>query len=109
LSAAINITRTAPGLFAGGQVVHSHPDDPAVDRIFLLLYGTGIRHRAGDASLTATVNGVGVPVQSAAQGTYPGLDQLNLELPRSLAGAETVDVVITVEGRTANTIQVSIQ
>jgi uncharacterized protein (TIGR03437 family) len=103
LSAAINITRIAPGLFAGGQVVH----DSESGQMYLVLYGTGIRHRTSDASVTATVNGVSVPAQAAAQGTYPGLDQLNLQLPQGLAGA--ADVVITVEGQAANPVTVSIQ
>ena len=103
VSAAINITRTAPGLFAGGQVLH----DPESDQMFLVLYGTGIRHRTSDASVTATVNGVIVPAQAAAQGIYPGLDQVNLQLPQGLAG--TVEVAITVEGRAANVVTVSMQ
>jgi uncharacterized protein (TIGR03437 family) len=103
LSAVVNITSTAPGMFAGGQVVH----DPASDQVFLVLYGTGIRHCGSDASVTATVNGVSVPVQAAVQGTYPGLDQVNLQLPQGLAG--TVEVAITVEGRAANVVTVSIQ
>jgi uncharacterized protein (TIGR03437 family) len=68
LSAMMTITRTAPAMFAGGQVVHAHPDDPPNDQVFLVLYGTGIRHRASDASVTATVNGVSVPVQSGTPG-----------------------------------------
>jgi uncharacterized protein (TIGR03437 family) len=109
LSAMMSITRTAPAMFAGGQVVHAHPDDPPNDQVFLVLYGTGIRHRASDASVTATVNGVSVPAQSAAQGTYPGLDQVNLQLPRELAGVGSMAVAIAVEGQAANTVTVSIQ
>ena len=42
----------------------------ATDQVYLVLYGTGIRHAA---SLTATLNGVSVPVvYSSAQGSYPG-------------------------------------
>jgi len=62
--------------------MHTLADDSASDQVFLVLYGTGIRHRSSDAAVTATVNGISVPVQSAAQGTYPGLDQVNLALPR---------------------------
>jgi len=38
-----------------------------------------------------------------------GLDQLNLIVPRSLAGRGEVDVVLTVDGRTANTVKVNIK
>jgi len=44
-------------------------------KIYLLLYGTGMR--GGPA--TATVGGVAVPVVGpVAQGQYQGLDQINL-------------------------------
>jgi uncharacterized protein (TIGR03437 family) len=81
----------------------------AADQVYLILYGTGIRHRTSDANVTATVNGVIVPIQTAAQGQYPGLDQMNLQLQHSLAGAGTVNVIVTVQGQTANTVQVAIQ
>ncbi|PWU02794.1 MAG: hypothetical protein C5B51_20200, partial [Terriglobia bacterium] len=100
-SAKLNIARTAPGLFTGGQVIHVHADGSqtsesfsgnpvdlgaATDRVFLVLYGTGLRFCLAEGSLTAMVNGISVPVKMMPQGIYPGLDQVNLELPRSLAG-----------------------
>jgi hypothetical protein len=80
----------------------------ATDQVYLVLYGTGIRHAA---SLTATLNGVSVPVgYFGAQGSYPGLDQINLgPLPASLAGAGLVNLVIAVDGQVANTVTVSFQ
>lgn len=81
----------------------------ATDQVYLILYGTGIRHRASDADVSATVNGVSVPILSAAQPQYPGLDQMNLQLPNSLAGAGTVNVIVVVNGQTANTVQIAIQ
>ena len=119
---------------AAGQFVHVHPGfvqsfdniavfdtkqnkyvpnpvsmGPDTDQLYLVLYGTGIRHRASDDAVVATVNGVNVPIKTAAQGVYPGLDQMNLQLPRSLAGAGTADVIITVAGQMANTVQIAIQ
>jgi uncharacterized protein (TIGR03437 family) len=80
----------------------------ATDQVFLVLYGTGIRHAA---SVTATVNGVNVPVVfTGAQGSFPGLDQINLgPLPASLAGSGTVNLVITVDGQAANAVTVHFQ
>jgi uncharacterized protein (TIGR03437 family) len=80
----------------------------ATDQVFLVLYGTGIRH-AG--SLTAMVNGVSVPVvYFGAQSSYPGMDQINLgPLPASLAGAGVVNLTITADGQAANTVTVSLQ
>jgi hypothetical protein len=43
------------------------------------------------------------------RGTYPGLDQVSLELPYSLAGSGTVNVVITAEGQTANIVSMVIE
>jgi uncharacterized protein (TIGR03437 family) len=37
-----------------------------------------------------------------------GLDQINFQAPNSLAGRGKVDVVINVNGRVANTIQLQI-
>jgi len=85
---------------------------PDGNQLYLVLYGTGIRHRASDTDVTATINGVSLPnanIQTAAQGVYPGLDQMNLLLPRSLAGAGTVNVILTVNGQTANTVQIALQ
>ena len=50
---------------------------------YLLLYGTGIA-RAGTALTTVTVNGVAATVTYAGPaGAFPGLDQVNVLLPRS--------------------------
>jgi uncharacterized protein (TIGR03437 family) len=67
----------------------------ASDSVVLELFGTGIRHVASTASVTATINGHTVPVLFAgAQGQFPGEDQINVELPHSLAGSGTVNVVL---------------
>jgi uncharacterized protein (TIGR03437 family) len=78
------------------------------DQVYLTLYASGLRH---GSSVTATVNGTSVPVTFfGAQPTNPGLDQINLgPLPTSLAGAGQVNIVVTVDGETANTVTVTIQ
>jgi uncharacterized protein (TIGR03437 family) len=43
------------------------------------------------------------------QTQYPGLDQINLYVPRSLAGAGEVPVVLTVDGVTANVVTVNVR
>jgi uncharacterized protein (TIGR03437 family) len=78
------------------------------DQVFLTLFGTGVRGRSSLAGVTAQVGGVSVPVEYAgAQGGYAGLDQVNLRLPRSLAGRGEVIVSLTVDGRQANAVKVS--
>jgi len=38
-----------------------------------------------------------------------GLDQVNVLIPRSLIGRGEVDVVLTVDGKPANTVRVAIK
>jgi uncharacterized protein (TIGR03437 family) len=62
--------------------------------VYLSLYGTGIRGAASGA-VYVLINGASVPVLYAGpQPTYPGLDQINVALPASLAGAGEVQVEI---------------
>ena len=46
---------------------------------------------------------------SGAQGTLPGLDQVNVQIPTSLRGAGTVTLQLTVDGVAANPVTVAIQ
>ncbi len=62
------------------------------------------------SNVTATINGVSVPVQYAGpQPSYEGLDQVNLALPGSLSGSGDVNIVLTVDGQTANVVTVDVQ
>jgi uncharacterized protein (TIGR03437 family) len=82
----------------------------ATDRVFLQLYGTGIRGRSSLAAVTAKIGGVDAPVEYAGPVSgMVGLDQVNLRVPRSLIGRGEVDVVLTVDGKTANTVRVNIK
>jgi uncharacterized protein (TIGR03437 family) len=75
---------------------------PGTDQVYLVLYGTGIRYRSSPASVLATVQNVNVPVEySGPQGDLPGLDQVNLRLPRSLAGRGMVDLHVSIDGKPA--------
>jgi uncharacterized protein (TIGR03437 family) len=77
------------------------------DTVYLTLYGTGIRNRAALSAVSATVGGVSARVDYAgAQGQFVGLDQVNLALPRELAGLGALDVVLTVASRAASPVQV---
>jgi uncharacterized protein (TIGR03437 family) len=78
-------------------------------QVYLLLFGTGMRNTSQKAS--ATVGGVEVPVTGPVpQGEFAGLDQVNLgPLPASLAGLGEAPVVVTVDGKTANTVTVNIK
>lgn len=81
---------------------------PPGDQVFLSLYGTGFR---GASQATATVGGENVPVAAfAATGIYQGEDVINLgPLPKSLAGRGLVNIVISFDGKPANTVTASIK
>ncbi|HKQ78305.1 MAG TPA: BACON domain-containing carbohydrate-binding protein, partial [Blastocatellia bacterium] len=96
--------------FDGTKFVSAPIDlGPAGDQIFLLLFGTGIRSRNALSSVTCKIGAVDAPVlfAGAAPG-FVGLDQVNIgPLPSVLAGRGELDVALTVDGRTANTVTVA--
>jgi uncharacterized protein (TIGR03437 family) len=78
--------------------------------VYLILYGTGIRNRSSLANVTININGTDVPVLYAGlQPSYEGLDQINVQLPQSLSGSGQVNVILTVDGQTANVVTIDIQ
>jgi hypothetical protein len=82
----------------------------ATDQVYLVLYGTGIRHTPSASSVTATVNGKSVTVAYAGpQAQFAGEDQVNLGPLPSFMGAGVVNVQITVNGEPSNTVTVDFQ
>ena len=78
------------------------------DQVYLVLYGTGIG--SAGTTATATIGGVNSTIQYAgAQGEYPGLDQVNLLIPPSLAGRGKVEVVVTAGGKQSNPVYVVVR
>jgi uncharacterized protein (TIGR03437 family) len=129
---SVQVATVAPGMFAisgsgdpptasgqwlrysgGVQVASGSLDTPIVfggpgDTVFLILYGTGIRFRSSLSAVSVTAGGSGTVVEYAgAQGTFVGQDQINAILPQSLAGAGEINVVVTVDSVTANTVKVT--
>lgn len=83
---------------------------PADDQVFLVLFGTGFRFRSALSAATATIGGTAADVSFAgAQGSFVGLDQANIRIPRSLINRGEVDVVLTVDGQPANTVRISVK
>jgi uncharacterized protein (TIGR03437 family) len=80
----------------------------ATDKVYLAIYATGVQ-AAGMANVTVTVNGVNAPVIFAGNAGYAGVDQINVQLPATLAGAGTVAIQLTASGIAANAVQVAIQ
>ena len=78
------------------------------DQVVLVLYGTG--WRGASAGVQVWIGGVAVEVLFAGrQPEYAGLDQLNVRLPRSLAGRGEVVVEITAAGKAANRVTLRIR
>jgi len=77
------------------------------DTVYAVLYGTGL---GGLKDVTATIGGVNAEVAYAGpQGTYAGLDQFNLIVPRAVAGSGRVEVVLTVAGKVSNSVYVAVR
>ncbi len=94
----------------GGKNCTAVPIDTGLDApVYLSLYGTGIRNETNVANISVTIGGISLPVLYAgSQGTYPGLDQINVVLALSLRGKGLVDVIVTVDGKSSNAVQIAI-
>ena len=80
------------------------------DRYYLVMFGTGFRGRSSLQQVNVTIGKESVPVLYAgAQGQYEGFDQVNVQLPSSLAGAGVVNIVASADGAQANVVQIEIQ
>ncbi len=82
-------------------------------QVAIELFGTGIRHHAGAVTANAvTAAGVTQPLTvlyAGAQSTLPGLDQVNLLIPPTLAGSGVVTINLVVDGVAANPVQLAFQ
>jgi uncharacterized protein (TIGR03437 family) len=78
------------------------------EQVFLILFGTGWRGRSSLVGVVVSLGGVNVETSFAgAQGALLGLDQLNVKLPRALAGRGEVELALRVDGQSANSVRVS--
>jgi uncharacterized protein (TIGR03437 family) len=84
---------------------------PENEQVYLIPYGSGIRYRSSLSAVMLTIGGINQSVLYAGpvEGLV-GLDQLNIgPLTRTLIGRGEVDVVLTVDGKPANTVRVAIK
>jgi uncharacterized protein (TIGR03437 family) len=83
---------------------------PSSDQVFLVLFATGARDRSSMGAVSARIGGVDTEVLYVGpQGTYPGLDQINVRLPRPLAGRGDAEIVLTIDGQGSNLPTVRMQ
>jgi uncharacterized protein (TIGR03437 family) len=79
------------------------------DNLYLLLYGTGFD---GASASRTTVTVGGTPTTVTYAGPAPGFsgeDQIDAQLPGSLAGAGSVTVIVTINQVTANAVTIAFQ
>jgi uncharacterized protein (TIGR03437 family) len=82
----------------------------ASEQVFLIAFGTGFRLRSALSAVSARVGGLEAPVRFAgAQGALVGVDQVNVQLPRGLLGRGEVEVMLTVDGKAANAVRISVK
>lgn len=80
---------------------------PSTDQLFLILYGANLP-TVNTAS--ATIAGTTADLLYSGNLTPSnGVAQFNLALPRTLAGAGTVPIVITINGKASNTVYINIK
>jgi uncharacterized protein (TIGR03437 family) len=76
---------------------------------YLILYGTGIRKSLIAQSVVMIGNQTVAPLYAGIQPTFAGLDQLNIQVPNSLAGSGDVAITFTAGGITSNAVHVTVQ
>ena len=92
----------------GNEPVDARPIDPgpAGDRIFLVLYLTGVRRAAAGATKVIIAANELNPTFVGESPDYIGLDQINVELPRYLGGRGGVSLQVKAADRTSNLTEI---
>ena len=73
------------------------------EELTLVLYCTGVRGRSSSGVVAVEIGGLRLaPSYVGPQQQYAGLDQINVALPKSLAGAGDVSVLVNVDGLPGN-------
>jgi uncharacterized protein (TIGR03437 family) len=105
--AAAYVARLSQGQTSTGTVTSAIDLGPVGDQVYLVVAATGL---GGSATVSATVGGIDAPVSYAGpQGFWPGLDQVNIFLPRTLIGKGKVEVVINASGKVSNPAYVTVR
>ncbi len=118
-TAAAYITRVRNGQNTDEPIIQVSPTGiitalpidfgPETDQLYLICFGTGL---GKTASPVVNVNIGDVTVSAAyagPQGTWGGLDQYNVALPRTLIGKGRVNVTVNVNGKASNAVTLVIK
>jgi uncharacterized protein (TIGR03437 family) len=81
---------------------------PPAQQVFLVLYATGVAGRSSLANVSVSIGGLSLPATYAGPQGDAGLDQVNVQIPASLAGTGSTTISLTVDGKVSNTAHVTI-
>jgi len=127
--ATAQVEKVAPGLFsyedntAAAYGLRLEPDGTRTalsirntivldDRpVYLILYATGVRNPSSLNNVRCTIDGKNMIVDYAGpEGSgVPGLDQVNVRLTSALKGLGVINLVLTVDSISSNTVSVDIR
>ena len=80
---------------------------PPTEQLFLVLFGTGMRRLNTNEKVSVLLGGQSLPVSFLGPAPlFQGVDQVNLSLPRDLAGRGRLSLAIFVDGRSSNQVVV---
>ncbi|MEO6725711.1 MAG: FG-GAP-like repeat-containing protein, partial [Blastocatellia bacterium] len=79
---------------------------PTLDRVFLILFGTGMRGGAGTKVELMIGERKFDVLYAGPQGDFVGVDQINVEILRGFLPFGDYDVTVTVNGRVANPVRI---
>ena len=95
---------------AGGCATAPLDMGGVTDQLILSLYGTGIRNRTAISDISVFIGDDKCDVLYAGpQGDFPGLDQVNVRVPRTRIGGGAVSVILSIAGKSANVTMVNIK
>jgi uncharacterized protein (TIGR03437 family) len=81
---------------------------PPAQQVFLVLYATGVAGRSSLANVSVSMGGMSLPATYAGPQGDAGLDQVNVQIPASLAGTGDTTISVTVDGKVSNIAHVTI-
>ncbi|MGD0619505.1 MAG: FG-GAP-like repeat-containing protein [Bryobacteraceae bacterium] len=102
-------TNEYPYQVVNGAIVAKALNLSGCAKTVLQIYATGM-DQATASGVTAAIGGTAATVESAGpEGSWPGLDQIDVDIPASLAGRGRVPLTLSAGGMTSNTAYVNIQ
>jgi uncharacterized protein (TIGR03437 family) len=107
-----NTQTVQPAFTVQNGMIVTDPIDVSSGNVYLTLFGTGFDKVSAEA-VSAVVDNVYPPVSVSYAGTQPafaGLDQVNILLPKTLAGyMGFVPITLTIGGVQANTVYIEVK